>query len=792
MMNIIEIQDNLKNFSEDQLVKEMQVPTGSVPQYLILSEINRRKRVRDSYQQQQDQQGADQTVAQEKLSAAGVPAEGIAGLAQALAPKTDMMQNTGVDPQQQMPMPDAPPPMAEAMPPMMGEEMPPEMGGGVMSMAEGGSVKRMAVGGASTNYTGQGGTLPAFLNNTQSSLASDPALQVMAERVGMSVEEYIAQMDPRSRAQNLLRVSGNAGGFDKAADDALIEGLNPPLPSQEDLDLRYASDARNEAVGIGTSDRMLSPPPSGVFDSNATPIASVMQDNIPEDVGQLGTPLADLLSLDPSGIAELPDSQTGRTAGRINKAVPFDARSTSLGYNPLFEAIGVGVGEGTPTSKDLSYDNINVAGPPSLGFLSPLQQAARAEQFKDNIPSNDMPSERSMSPLARFGGMQPPNLKDLALTYDQLINKSKSGNLVTEEDLVASVEAGLLNDQQAADINSIIADPSYTLTASEQAAANLARTNVMSGPPDGRMVTLGPLGKGIVDAARADFQGAKRQVTDTGKLIGNTGNIIGDFAAGMFGGRTIGEQQRIDDSRAAELLARQVNAAPKSLVQPNTEERKMGEALYVEPSNDPDSFRTDKPNLPFSVINPVEETDPASKRSSTSGGGYSSVESELIDMLKQREKRAENDKWMALAKAGMAMMASKQPSLLGAAGEAGMVGLEALEESKADYEATKMSLLAMRQKIAASRASRSSKSGLSYGNLTDIYETLQKEGNELAIKIDEAGELGFGNTEIMKRKLVQNQLELNRVKGLLLGAANQNTPIADLADKQSTQYPIAQ
>jgi hypothetical protein len=530
-----------------------------------------------------------------------------------------------------------------------------------------------------------------------------------------------------------------------------------------------------------------------VFDSNATPIASVMQDNIPEDVGQLGTPLADLLSLDPSGIAELPDSQTGRTAGRINKAVPFDARSTSLGYDPLFEAIGVGVGEKTPTSEsfeslqDLAENGVSRTPFPSLskpiapymdpelisavGGATELQTPAFLNALAENPKLPRTLTERSMSPLA--------------LTYDQLINKSKSGNLVTEEDLVASVEAGLLNDQQAADINSIIADPSYTPTASEQAAANLARTNVMSGPPDGRMMTLGPLGKGIVDAARADFQGAKRQVTDTG-------NLIGDFAAGMFGGRTIGEQQRIDASRAAELLARQVNAAPKSLVQPNTEERKMSEALYVEPSNDPDSFRTDKPNLPFSVIDPVEETDPASKRSSTSGGGYSSVESELIDMLKQREKRAENDKWMALAKAGMAMMASKQPSLLGAAGEAGMVGLEALEESKADYEATKMSLLAMRQKIAASRASRSSKSGLSYGNLTDIYETLQKEGNELAIKIDEAGELGVGNTEIMKRKLAQNQLELNRVKGLLLGAANQNTPIADLADKQSTQYPIAQ
>ena len=39
MMNIIELQDNLKNFSEDQLVNEMQTPSGMIPQFLVLSEL---------------------------------------------------------------------------------------------------------------------------------------------------------------------------------------------------------------------------------------------------------------------------------------------------------------------------------------------------------------------------------------------------------------------------------------------------------------------------------------------------------------------------------------------------------------------------------------------------------------------------------------------------------------------------------------------------------------------------------------------------------------------------------
>ena len=44
-MNILQVQDDLKNFSEEQLVNEMQMPSGNAPQFLVLSELNRRKRM---------------------------------------------------------------------------------------------------------------------------------------------------------------------------------------------------------------------------------------------------------------------------------------------------------------------------------------------------------------------------------------------------------------------------------------------------------------------------------------------------------------------------------------------------------------------------------------------------------------------------------------------------------------------------------------------------------------------------------------------------------------------------
>jgi len=94
MLNMIDTQDKLKNFSENQLIQEMQMPSGSAPQFMVLGEIERRKRMRADAQRQE---GLMQpTVAQESVTGAGVPQQGLAGIAQSLAPQTDMTQNTGV------------------------------------------------------------------------------------------------------------------------------------------------------------------------------------------------------------------------------------------------------------------------------------------------------------------------------------------------------------------------------------------------------------------------------------------------------------------------------------------------------------------------------------------------------------------------------------------------------------------------------------------------------------------------------------------------------------------------
>lgn len=55
-MNIIEIQDKLRTFPKQQLMQEMQQPTGIAPQFLVLTELERRNKMEQAYQAQQQPQ----------------------------------------------------------------------------------------------------------------------------------------------------------------------------------------------------------------------------------------------------------------------------------------------------------------------------------------------------------------------------------------------------------------------------------------------------------------------------------------------------------------------------------------------------------------------------------------------------------------------------------------------------------------------------------------------------------------------------------------------------------------
>ena len=47
-MNLIELSNNLKDVPDQLLLKEVQEPTGAYPAYLVITEMTRRKRMRES------------------------------------------------------------------------------------------------------------------------------------------------------------------------------------------------------------------------------------------------------------------------------------------------------------------------------------------------------------------------------------------------------------------------------------------------------------------------------------------------------------------------------------------------------------------------------------------------------------------------------------------------------------------------------------------------------------------------------------------------------------------------
>ena len=113
------------------------------------------------------------------------------------------------------------------------------------------------------------------------------------------------------------------------------------------------------------------------------------------------------------------------------------------------------------------------------------------------------------------------------------------------------------------------------------------------------------------------------------------------------------------------------------------------------------------PEMPIdadSVMPPIVNTDGAG--GGTGSDSYSGFESRIAQMLADREKSAQSDKWLALAQAGMALMASDSPTLGGAIGEAGLVGISQMRDAKSQYDKEVLELLGTQADIDDARRGR--------------------------------------------------------------------------------------
>jgi len=128
-VNILEIEDMVKGLPDQALQKEAKQPTGRIPQFLVVSEIQRRGDMRQRFQKRQENQGTvkDQ-VMQQGIAAMGAPQPEMQALAGGPPVPPQGMPPQGM----QQPMP------PQAMPQGMPQQPPMGMyAGGVVQMANG-------------------------------------------------------------------------------------------------------------------------------------------------------------------------------------------------------------------------------------------------------------------------------------------------------------------------------------------------------------------------------------------------------------------------------------------------------------------------------------------------------------------------------------------------------------------------------------------------------------------------------------------------------------------------------
>ena len=122
-MNIIQISEQLKDVPDQFLMQEIQNPTGSYPSYLVVSELTRRKRMREG------------AVKQEPTTSVAEDLIGISATPQAAQSTLGAAQQMMAQPQQ---MPQQMPEMSMQMP-QMGTPMMAE--GGLVAFEQGGPIR---------------------------------------------------------------------------------------------------------------------------------------------------------------------------------------------------------------------------------------------------------------------------------------------------------------------------------------------------------------------------------------------------------------------------------------------------------------------------------------------------------------------------------------------------------------------------------------------------------------------------------------------------------------------------
>ena len=648
-MNIIELQDSLKELPDSALMREMQMPSGNAPQFLVLSELKRRKRMRDEFQRRE---AVDiPTVAEETITAAGMPQQGIMQAASAMAPKSSIAQNTGMD--MAMPMQ---PTQAPQQPQMMAD-------GGVLSLFRGGRTRE----------------------DLYRQVQPFPENGTASER----------------RTWNLTYgMTHNLDGTPKRM---------PPNEVTTDL-----SDIGGEGIGEVSAD---------IKDF----VADSLDDNLISEENRL----------DQQEIAANIRNQNLPSLSQIDSTIDRD----SFGFD----------------GNEASFDDL-------------LYQAQDGERFPPII-------EREFSNQIDFNAAEvPANIleRNLADKLQFAVDADKRNEMMDRLENIDTPPPSVLGAQTGVN--------------QTQATSTLSGDNFSNDPTRGYSFPT--------DVLPLDPRMEGKQVA--GRVIDAlTEGEGGGLPEGIYGGfedpeaiarrqerlrepADLPDELRYNDPDLSEFLTPKLEQTTGTgLVIPSEEDG--GIASLLPPSLTDDDAAGDAAG---------DDADDGAGGTSKGSADFGSIESRIARMLDEREKSAEADKWLSLAQTGMALMASKNPTLGGALGEAGLAGLSSMQKARSQYDKDILGLLGVQQQIESAKDlaayrqgtldSKTKTTGLTSSNLVDILQTLTKEQTDIA-KAFEKGEDALGNkidqTELQQLYL-RNQVEIADIRNRLgLGSGTK-----DLAD----------
>lgn len=348
-MNLLDAEDMIKSLPDQALMQQAQMPTGDIPQFLVISEIKNRADMRKRYEAQLKEQPQG-TVAEQVMR------EGIAGMMpqQGVTPQMGQqppqggpqMPQQGMPPQggpQGMPPQGMPPQgMPPQMPPQGGPQgMPPQMppqgmppqgmppGMPPMGMAAGGIVRMD--GGGLTGMPGENA-----LAGMQAEL--EAKAKVLAATTGRSFNE-ILEILVREAQMNMPDYSmvGRTGTGELPS---MPPGTRPPKAVSSGIDLGALRDI-DSAVGSGMQDMYGMIPKS-------SPDGGVVGRGL-DRAGELGSGLAERASGlgqgISQGISEADRLLTEDLARSVAPMKDFDVAATQR-VSDVYNKAGMGAGIG--------------------------------------------------------------------------------------------------------------------------------------------------------------------------------------------------------------------------------------------------------------------------------------------------------------------------------------------------------------------------------------------------------------------------------------------------------------